>query len=401
MINNNINNSLNINNIFGGGGRAEVPLQLTQDQLTQLRERHRLEFLAQGRALMQICQTQQADQARLNHGVSLNIITQMESPMVVRGYKTREPHFEPSFSLQVRPTNAHVIGPVEAYFLNENLEAVVPHAFDQRDVDANNMALFGGLRIPSNTSTRMSRSFILFACYVLYQNQLLWTGAFSHPLICITNSSQLCSAKARLIWYQFNLPDEQGSIEWNQLHSILVNYFQRIATPPGKNARPFSAEDNTFLFSRISCQATITWPIFRDFWHWFCTTAETCRERLGERWTQTVSATNNCWLIHGFLTRQDANNVLASQPTGTFIIRFSESKPNNLVASFSTSSGHIEHKLIDPRAFEGGRNLDDVINKDLRFITALYTPSGPIPKNVAFPLQTNIINRYDNSGYIN
>eukprot|EP00002_Diphylleia_rotans_P036014 TRINITY_DN789_c0_g1_i4.p1 TRINITY_DN789_c0_g1~~TRINITY_DN789_c0_g1_i4.p1 ORF type:complete len:304 (-),score=57.39 TRINITY_DN789_c0_g1_i4:220-1131(-) len=178
--------------------------EISAEALMEWRAKGIETFLALRREIPAACK------AQLEQGlVCMTVTTQPLPPIVVRTYALRDPHFDPPFEITVHPTDAKIIGPVDAYILQENFES---HLLASMNSHGSHVITFPGLRIPGSFSARMNKSYILFVAFVQKADQLSIVATISNPFINITNISEAPAAQAKLIWSSFNVPDEQACI---------------------------------------------------------------------------------------------------------------------------------------------------------------------------------------------
>jgi hypothetical protein len=101
-------------------------------------------------------------------------------------------------------------------------------------------------------------------------------------------------------------------------------------------------------------------------------------------------------LIHGLITKQDAEDQLQNTPSGTFLIRMSDSQPGCFSLMFfdtSSRNARVRYLLIQPTGngeFElsAGTNMKKASLSDivlsLKKLKQLHTSSGLLEKRDAF-----------------
>ncbi|ETW08697.1 hypothetical protein H310_01224 [Aphanomyces invadans] len=90
--------------------------------------------------------------------------------------------------------------------------------------------------------------------------------------------------------------------------------------------------------------------MFRAFWTWFEPLLSCIK-------TSRLWGFKHPRLLHGFISKSSCQNMLRPCVPGTFLLRFSETKPSCLVVVFVTAAGRvemvpIEYKHSSPRQFE-------------------------------------------------
>lgn len=107
------------------------------------------------------------------------------------------------------------------------------------------------------------------------------------------------------------------------------------------NKKPFA--DEKIFGSPLEQDHMITWQQFCknplpgrefSFFHWFHDATKLTRLHLSKQWKKG--------LIHGFISRSKAEEILGSCPAGTFLLRFSDSELGNSWTNFEGESDGIE-----------------------------------------------------------
>lgn len=134
--------------------------------------------------------------------------------------------------------------------------------------------------------------------------------------------------------------NELGCLPWPQFTNVLQHHFlistrQDTPTP----ARALSSRDFQYIRSRFfgNCQ-TILRSDFKPFWMWFGRVLQTLRfER----------STTSLWsdgVIAGLIGRKEAESILQCEKPGTFLVRFSETRPGVLAVAYSAAD-QVDHRL--------------------------------------------------------
>eukprot|EP00004_Rigifila_ramosa_P008186 TRINITY_DN1937_c0_g1_i1.p1 TRINITY_DN1937_c0_g1~~TRINITY_DN1937_c0_g1_i1.p1 ORF type:complete len:484 (+),score=107.19 TRINITY_DN1937_c0_g1_i1:61-1452(+) len=360
------------------------------------------EFLASRQSIAERCRAQEADFAAGFSPFGISLRHQPPQPVVVRSYNKREPHFAHPFVLQVNTGDCALAGPVRAVVVTETFEVVATPAGALAEVDpATGTATFSALRVDSSKKT--ARLFVLFIACVDVRGTPTCLATLSHPLVCITNSAQLAPAEAALLWFQYQLPERQGSAPWAAVCASIVDYFQHtclaVQTPGLPTPlRPLSDSDIDFIASLVQRNHELTWTAFSNIWLWFSAVCDSIRRRIQQRW---VTAVNGHWLVAGFVDRDQAAAMLSGKPPGSFVVRWSSQldKGGSLVVSQVGGSGVVEHKLVDNRYFEAGRNLDDILLVDFPALKFLLVGESLFLREQVLLQPTRIANRHPPGPY--
>uniref|UniRef100_A0A5S6QMM1 Signal transducer and activator of transcription n=1 Tax=Trichuris muris TaxID=70415 RepID=A0A5S6QMM1_TRIMR len=190
---------------------------------------------------------------------------------------------------------------------------------------------------------------LLFTCSPFKMGGVLFDNvwALSLPVKLTVHGSQERLSHAMILWNHafspaktpFNIPD---AVEWNQLAEALRYKFkyQTGAT------RPLSKSDLDYLAEKVLGQplssamqpAMVTIDMFCknpmrqdldfSFWSWFFEITVLVKQKLLRLWDEG--------LIRGFISRQEAREVLLSLQESCFLLRFSDSHLGGLSVSFAT-----------------------------------------------------------------
>jgi len=201
----------------------------------------------------------------------------------------------------------------------------------------------------------------------------------------------LPDSKARNLWI-----DMAGRVQSIPMKTLLTRLCDQFVNITDVTHRPLSRSDCNYLtlllctrFGAQESEVSIT--VFSRFWsQWFypfCLTI--CTIRL--MWEQKEPK-----LIHGLITKQDAENQLQNTPSGTFLIRMSDSQPGCFSLMFfdtSSRNARVRYLLIQPTGsgeFElsAGTNMKKASLSDivlsLKKLKQLHTSSGLLEKRDAF-----------------
>lgn len=116
------------------------------------------------------------------------------------------------------------------------------------------------------------------------------------------------------------------------------------------------------------------------FWEWFYAILKVTQQHLTPLWKEGA--------ILGFVEKKLSEEMISRCSPGTFLLRFSDSELGGVSISFVTQcedNSGSEVLMTSPFTSKDFaiRGLADRIH-DLRNLTHLWTPSGPIPKDQKF-----------------
>lgn len=238
---------------------------------------------------------------------------------------------------------------------------------------------------------------------VLFQSQfkvssgelVFHVRTLSLPVVVIVHGNQESNAMATVLWD--NAFAEQGRIPfvvpdkvlWPAMAKALNSKFM------AANGRSLSSDNLQYLAAKAFSSQNIgtddftslqiTWSNFnRDpmvnrtftFWRWFHGVMELTRKHFRGPW--------NDGSIMGFVSRQQAQELLMTKPVGTFLLRFSDSEIGGITIAWVGENERGERQVLNLQPYTGDdfniRSLADRI-KDLGQLVYLYPD---IPKHVAF-----------------
>jgi len=201
----------------------------------------------------------------------------------------------------------------------------------------------------------------------------------------------LPDSKARNLWIK--MAGHSNSVSTTQLLRHLRDEFVRLSKV---THRPLSHNDckylNLLLCTRFGAQENdVPINVYSHFWnqwfHPFCLTVSSIRDL----WEQ-----NEPKLIFGLVTKKDAENSLQNTPSGTFLIRMSDSQRGCFSLMFYDSTSRpsrVRYLLIEPVGngeFElsAGTNLRKASLADiilsLKKLEKVLTQTGLVDKHSAF-----------------
>ncbi|KAJ8307062.1 hypothetical protein KUTeg_015146 [Tegillarca granosa] len=240
----------------------------------------------------------------------------------------------------------------------------------------------------------------------------VWT--LSLPVVVTVHGNQECNALATVLWdNQFAEPGRTPfkvpeNVPWISMADLLSCKFQSMT---GKG---LTRDNISYLASKVFggkpnddySQHVISWSQFNKdtlpsrnftFWEWFYAIMKITREHLKSQWIDNS--------ILGFVSKIQAQDMLLTKPSGTFLLRFSDSETGGItiawVAEDTNKTGERTVWNLAPYGTKDFaiRSLSDRI-KDLPSLVNLYPD---IPKQQAFgkyysamPDKTN----QTNEGYI-
>ncbi|XP_067832544.1 signal transducer and activator of transcription 1-like [Heptranchias perlo] len=175
---------------------------------------------------------------------------------------------------------------------------------------------------------------ISFETELVYQELNLTLETCTLPVVVISNASQLLSGWASVVWYNMLCSDPKNLMffsnppmaPWNQLSGALSWQFS------SNTKRQLDPDQLNMLAEKLFgsqpnyADCCITWAKFSkenllkqnfSFWLWLQGILELIKKYLEDIW--------NDGNIIGFLSKKRERSLLKRMPTGTFLLRFSES----------------------------------------------------------------------------
>ncbi|CAJ0937556.1 unnamed protein product, partial [Mesorhabditis belari] len=167
----------------------------------------------------------------------------------------------------------------------------------------------------------------------------------SLPLMVTVNISQDCNVRGPILWrvafggtnWNQDGVDSDHAVSWANLYPVLQYQFKEFTGAK----RLLNESDLRYLYeklfnsSAINLEATINFERFArvnlhgtnfSFWDWFYSIMCLVKQKLLKYW-------EDGWCI-GFITKQDANDILKQGPA--FLLRFSDSQMGAVSIGFST-----------------------------------------------------------------
>lgn len=172
--------------------------------------------------------------------------------------------------------------------------------------------------------------FILFYTKLKIENVDLELMLLSLPIVVIVHVNQEVNALATIVWdASFS---NETRVSWNQFSKLISDIFEaecsRELTEGNLHfiAEKYYDQDLSFPFLDRDNLEVVNWNDFskkkisgRDitFWEWFYSILKLTKEYLGNSWREGY--------IEGFISKRMIDQKLNDQPTGTFMLRFSDS----------------------------------------------------------------------------
>ncbi|RZF46582.1 hypothetical protein LSTR_LSTR002914 [Laodelphax striatellus] len=206
----------------------------------------------------------------------------------------------------------------------------------------------------------------------------VWT--LSLPVVVIVHGNQEPHAWATVTWdnafaepgrVPFFVPDR---VPWPQLAEALNMKFT------AATSRPLFEQNLTFLaekafrgaFTGEYSNMSLSWTQFCKeplpdrnftFWEWFYSVMKLTREHLKSFWVEN--------LIHGFIRKKQAEEMLSTCETGTFLLRFSDSELGGITIAWVDETSEVFSLQPFSSKDFAIRSLADRIS-DLKNLVKLY-----------------------------
>ncbi|XP_053732433.1 signal transducer and activator of transcription 1-alpha/beta-like [Synchiropus splendidus] len=157
----------------------------------------------------------------------------------------------------------------------------------------------------------------------------------SLPLVVVKNTIQCPSAWAAIMWCSLLPPAdlenlsvfaEPPQVPWTQLSEVLSWQFSKV----GK--RGLDPDQLSMLHVRITGgnAEMVKWGQFKLAWTWLDGILDLIKKHLVDLWSEG--------LIMGFVTKEKTFSLLTEKPSGTFLLRFSES-----IIEGAISVSYVDH----------------------------------------------------------
>ncbi|XP_056418492.1 signal transducer and activator of transcription 6 [Hyla sarda] len=214
---------------------------------------------------------------------------------------------------------------------------------------------------------------ILFTAVINFSGSTYIIQALSLPVVVIVHGNQDNNAKATILWD--NAFSEIGrrpfyvheKVPWKKMCATLnMKFMSEVGTK-----HELSKENFWFLAQKIfgdnciSCddlnEQTVSWAQFNKeplrertftFWQWFDGVVDLTKKHLKEYWSDG--------LIMGFASKQYVHKLLSSEPSGTFLLRFSDSEIGGIT---------IAHVIRGEDGSGQIQNIQPFGTKDLQILT--------------------------------
>ncbi|XP_067880742.1 signal transducer and activator of transcription 1-like isoform X1 [Heterodontus francisci] len=224
------------------------------------------------------------------------------------------------------------------------------------------------------------------------------------PVVIISNASQLLSGWASVVWYNMLCSDPKNLLffsspplaPWSQLSEALSWQFS------SNTKRHLDADQLNMLAEKLFgaqqkyAECCITWAKFSkenlpnqnfSFWLWLQGILELIKKYLEDIW--------NDGNIIGFLSKRRERSLLKKMPTGTFLLRFSEScKDGGITFSWVEHLPNGEPKIRSVQPYTKNHLINIPLSEILRFYKVMADENVPehpllylypdIPKDEAF-----------------
>ncbi|KAI4464232.1 signal transducer and activator of transcription [Holotrichia oblita] len=223
----------------------------------------------------------------------------------------------------------------------------------------------------------------------------VWT--LSLPVVVIVHGNQEPHAWATVTWdnafsepgrVPFTVPDK---VPWHKVADTLSLKFRSATGRPLTDENLLFLADKAFRGTFTDANQQLSWAQFCKeplsernftFWEWFYAVMKLTREHLRGPWVDGF--------ILGFVKKKYAEEMLQNRPTGTFLLRFSDSELGGVTIAWVSDTTEVF--MLQPFTSKDFaiRSLADRVN-DLKHLLYLYPDTA---KDVAFtkyytPFQDN------------
>ncbi|XP_069762507.1 signal transducer and activator of transcription 3.1-like isoform X2 [Narcine bancroftii] len=245
---------------------------------------------------------------------------------------------------------------------------------------------------------------ISFETELIYQDLHLKLETCTLPVVIISNASQFLSGWASVVWYNMLCNDLQNIMFfsnppmalWSQLSEALSWQFS------SNTKRHLDSEQLSMLAEKLFgvqenyADCCITWAKFSkenlpnqnfSFWLWLQGILDLIKKYLEDIW--------NDGHIIGFLSKRRERRLLKHKPTGTFLLRFSEScKDGGITFSWVEHLPNGEYKIRSVQPYTKVALNNIPLSEIVRFYKVIADENIPehpllylypnIPKDEAF-----------------
>ena len=213
-------------------------------------------------------------------------------------------------------------------------------------------------RVRVSAGTRKNLMKCRFAVQIAFRRdgedvtETIWSP-FTEPFIVITNESQWDECEGDLLFHLLFPNQGVTHARW----PAVVNHLQRFVLRATRQPSPsffLSRVTLHFLFHKFfKADPSVSRESFAEFWRWFGKTMHKLR------YQRHLCSLFVCGFLHLLIPRDAACDVLLSQTTGAFLVRFSESNAGSLVVSYKTDDPNkakcVRHYLLSPSDFTGAK----------------------------------------------
>eukprot|EP01091_Cochliopodium_minus_P013827 TRINITY_DN4553_c0_g1_i1.p1 TRINITY_DN4553_c0_g1~~TRINITY_DN4553_c0_g1_i1.p1 ORF type:complete len:780 (+),score=217.52 TRINITY_DN4553_c0_g1_i1:137-2476(+) len=210
------------------------------------------------------------------------------------------------------------------------------------------VAKFNNLRFPKGTGVKMVRlnfkSQVTITMTVenqTFTNTQVIESTPTEPFIVMTNESQFGDSAMKLLKKSAFFKEEKTT--WAYFaNNLQLHYLSATRQTPNEIQRPLSLYDFDYIKTNFfKDKQEVDGDSFKELWKWFGKVLHKIRHQkpIPEMW--------NSGLIFSFVSKLQAQTILASYTPGHFILRFSEKSAGQLALAYVTNGG-IKHYLIPP-----------------------------------------------------
>eukprot|EP01094_Clydonella_sp_ATCC50884_P001611 TRINITY_DN1121_c0_g2_i2.p1 TRINITY_DN1121_c0_g2~~TRINITY_DN1121_c0_g2_i2.p1 ORF type:complete len:530 (+),score=195.36 TRINITY_DN1121_c0_g2_i2:363-1952(+) len=196
-------------------------------------------------------------------------------------------------------------------------------------------------------------------------------SGLTEPFIVITNECQWEEGEGTLL-RRACFRENMEPVPWCVFANLLQKHVIRgTRQDPSRPSRCITLGEFEYMHARMfSANERVTPNQYDAFWNWFGKTFQKVR------YQRHVLPLWIAGHIHGFVSREQATDLLAREHAGTFLVRFSERNPGLFALAYSTDEGgaeqHVRHYLIRPTDTNGAkRTLPDFLGEHPTLSTTL------------------------------
>ncbi|XP_017492958.1 PREDICTED: signal transducer and activator of transcription 5A-like, partial [Rhagoletis zephyria] len=261
----------------------------------------------------------------------------------------------------------------------------------------------------ASESVMDEKSALLFSTEFFIEEDLRFNvKTISDPVVVIVHVNQEAHAQATITWdtafaeptrCPFEVPQE---VRFGLLATVLSQkFFENTGRALSEDNIHFLAEKIFGSYIPDPMNTLVSWSRFSKehlpgqtftFWDWFYAILKLTSDHLRDIWHDNR--------IIGFLTRPRAEELLSEKPTGTFLLRFSDTKLGGISIASVDMNSEQKVMMVDPFCSKDLqlRKLADRL-RDFDQFTHLY-PN--LPKDEAFGRYYSQVNNQGqtNNGYV-